>query len=124
MHIRAVRDYRAFALLSVILQGLAVVALRHCANICGTFFCFQMSAWYAVVACMILGRVLIWNMALSRGQLSNVYVFTALNPVFLLCFSFLLLGERTSRVSLLGAATIVVAIYYSQRRGRRESGLV
>lgn len=113
-------DYRVWALLSVFLQVLSIIVLKYTAISCGSFFCWPLVYFYASVAFFILLRVLFWNLALSRGTLSNVYMFTALTPMLMLWLSVAILDEKISLTSALGTGIVVLAIYM-QQRGRQKA---
>lgn len=91
------------------------MVLKYAAIACGDYFCWSLAYCYAAVVCLIMFRVIFWNMALSRGNLSDVYVFTALTPVLLLLLSSAVLNEKVSITSALGTSVIVFAIYVQQR---------
>ena len=107
--------YRGWALLSVAAQAAAVVVLKMAAVECGGYFCLSLSHYYGAAVCLMVCWVIFWNRALSRGNLSDVYVFTALTPVFLLVLSVVVLDERIGITSSLGAVLISLAIYMQQR---------
>jgi len=109
--LRIVRDYRALAFLSISLQVSSVLILKYAAIICGGLFCWSSFYYYVTVTGFIFLRVIFWNLALSRGNLSAVYAFTALNPVLLLWLSKIVLNERVSFISALGTSIIVLAIF-------------
>ena len=110
------KGYRVWALLSVFIQVVSIVALKYAAIACGDYFCWSLANYYGAVVCLLFLRVVFWNLALSRGNLSDVYVFTVLNPVFLLCLSSIVLNENVSITSAFGAGVVVFAIFMQQRR--------
>ena len=116
MKLKTLSDYRTFALLSVVLQVLSIVVLKYAAIICGEFFCWSLIYYYAIVAGFIFLRVMFWNLALSKRNLSDVYIFTALNPVLLLWLSSAVLNEKVSIFSTLGSGIVVFAIFMQQRK--------
>ncbi len=112
------RSYKIWAILSVLSQVVSVVILKYAALGCSNYFCWSLFYFYAVVAVLIFSRVIFWNKALARAALSEVYVFTALTPVFLLWLSNAVLNEKISPLSILGTCIVVFAIYMQQRPGR------
>src|SRR5690242_10186324 len=108
--LRLFSGYRIFALLSVFLQVVSILALKYLAMKCGGLFCWPLIYYYAAVAGLIFLRVISWNLALTKGNLRNVYAFTALNPVLLLWLSSVVFDEKVSLISALGTSIIVFAI--------------
>lgn len=115
------QSYKIWALLSVLSQVVSVVILKYAAIGCGSLFCWSVAYFYMAVGLLIAFRVIFWNKALSRGNLSDVYVFTALTPVLLLWLSSAVLGEHISTLNVLGTCIVVLAIYKQQRIGRKTS---
>lgn len=114
-------NYQAYAFLSVFLQAFSVTLLKHAANQCGTYFCWQEAHFYGLVVFFILARVFFWNVALAKGSLSKVYNYTALTPFFLLCFAFFFLGEKINWLNLIGALVILLAIYFHHQETAKSS---
>ena len=112
------KSYKVWALLSVSSQVVSVVTLKYAATGCGSFFCWSLIYFYVALAFLFVFRVIFWNKALSRGTLSDVYVFTALTPVLLLWLSSAVLNEQISAHSAFGTCIVVFAIYMQQRGGR------
>lgn len=106
-----IRGHGVWALLSVLCQALSIVVLKSAAQQCGKAFCSGQIPLYAVVGAFLVFRVLSWNIALRRGRLSNVYLYTALNPVVLLALSVIFLREHLGAGALVGSCMISVAIY-------------
>jgi drug/metabolite transporter (DMT)-like permease len=118
-HVGFLKSYKIWALLSVSSQVVSIVTLKYAATRCGSYFCWTLIYCYLAVSVLIFFRVIFWNKALSRGSLSDVYVFTALTPVMLLWLSRAVLSEQTSALSIFGTFIIVFAIYMQQRRRRK-----
>lgn len=118
-HVDFFKSYKVWALLSVCSQVVSIVTLKYAATGCGSYFCWTLIYFYLAVSVLIFFRVIFWNKALSRGSLSDVYVFTALTPVMLLWLSKAILNEQTSALSIFGTCIIVFAIYMQQRKGRK-----
>jgi len=108
------KGYALWAFLSVLLQAMAVVVLKCAAGFRGSWS-WSLFGTYGAVLCLILTRVVCWNLALARGRLSEVYAFTALAPVFLLILSVVALQERISRTSVVGVVVIAGAIYLQKK---------
>lgn len=116
------KHYTFWALLSVLIQSFTIIILKYAAVQCGQLFCWSVAGFYLLAAACIGSRVITWNLALSKGNLSDVYVFTALNPVLLLVLAFLILGEHVSTISIAGAVIIVSGIYLQQRgKGAKDA---
>jgi drug/metabolite transporter (DMT)-like permease len=103
-----------WAIASVLSQSLTIVLLKSGAQQCGKAFCVAQVPIYAIAASFIAFRVVTWNMALRRGRLSGIYVYTALNPVVLLALSVAFLRESVSIWAIVGACMISLAIYLHQ----------
>lgn len=116
-HMNFLKSYKVWALLSVSSQVVSIITLKYAATGCGSYFCWTLIYFYLAVSVLIFFRVIFWNKALSRGSLSDVYVFTALTPVMLLWLSRAVLNEQISALSIFGTCIIVFAIYIQQRRG-------
>lgn len=109
------RSYRAWALLSICLQVASVILLKHASNSCDGFFCATSAMIFGLVfLCMGL-RVIFWNLALAKGQLSDVYVLNAFSPILLLIFSSIFLGESVSQLSYAGVVIVTLAVYMHQK---------
>jgi drug/metabolite transporter (DMT)-like permease len=103
-----------WAIVSVLSQSLTIVLLKAGAQQCGKAFCAAQIPAYAIAGSFIVFRVISWNMALRRGRLSRIYVYTALNPVVLLALSVAFLRESVSIWAVVGACMISLAIYLHQ----------
>ena len=118
-YVSFLKSYKVWALLSVSSQVVSIITLKYAATGCGSYFCWTLIYFYLAVSVLIFFRVIFWNKALSRGSLSDVYVFTALTPVMLLWLSRAVLNEQISALSIFGTCIIVFAIYMQQRRVRK-----
>ena len=83
------------------------------------------SAWgalaFLVVACTLLA-FLWWNVALARVGAGRTAVFTNLVPFFGILLSWILLGERLTRIQLMGGLLSVAGVAVCQRLVRRRGG--
>jgi uncharacterized membrane protein len=113
------KSYKGWALLSVAIQATTIIVLKLAANDCGELFCWSFVHYYAAAVSLLFFRVLSWNFALSKGNLSDVYVFTALTPVLLLWLSIAFLNEEIGIASIAGASVIAMAIYMQQRNKQK-----
>lgn|SRR5574340_708307 len=109
------KNYWVWAFLSILFQACTIIILKYAAISCEGRWCWSFLYLYLIAVSLMFSRVIFWNKALSLGKLSDVYAFTATTPVILLLLSIVVLNERISLTSAIGASVVVWAIYMHKR---------